>query len=80
MCTTIRDDGVLPGWVCCDCNAYNGPPRATCQICDHPPCGTIDRASLARETNRQLGYVALLICCDGSIVAAKPWERKVLSK
>lgn len=37
-CRYVDAEGILPGWGCCACRAYNGLQRRACKACDHTRC------------------------------------------
>jgi hypothetical protein len=61
MCKKIESFHILPGWVCCKCRIYNGPPRPTCKQCARPHCKNIDRVALAKKTNQVMGRTIFVI-------------------
>jgi hypothetical protein len=37
-CQHLRNDHVVPGWICCKCRIYNGYQREVCRNCHHAAC------------------------------------------
>ncbi len=52
-CKIIETPRVLPGWMCCQCNTYNGLQRHDCKHCEHDRCGVDD---LDRTVEGFFGY------------------------